>query len=70
MMNWITSCFIYVQLRFDEMKQKLREEDGAADIIAIVLIIVAVIAIAAIFQEQLTSIVQDMLKKIRDLLKI
>lgn len=65
MMNWITGCFIYVQLKFDEMRRKLKEEDGEANMIAIILIIIAVIAIAAIFQEELKKIVEEMLKQVR-----
>lgn len=43
-----------------------KEERGAADIIAIILIIVVVVALAGIFREKITEIVEKLMDRIKD----
>lgn len=43
----------------------LREEDGEANIIAVILLILVVIAIVAIFKNQISAIITDLFTKIR-----
>lgn len=52
----------------EKIKSFLQEERGATDFIAIILIILAVIAVAAIFKDALLGIVEDLMEKIRELL--
>lgn len=48
------------------VRRFLSEEKGETNIIAIILIILVVIVLAAIFKQQLTSIVNSLFGQIRD----
>lgn len=48
------------------VKRFLSDEKGETNIIAIILIILVVIVLAAIFKQQLTSIVNSLFGQIRD----
>ncbi len=48
------------------VKRFLNDESGETNIIAIILIILVVIVLAAIFKQQLTSIVNGLFEQIRD----
>ena len=50
-------------LRF---RQKLKEENGETNIIAIILIIIVVIGLVGIFRTQLTSIVTGLFNQIKE----
>ena len=52
------------------VKNFLVKEDGASDIVAIILIIVVLIAVAAIFKTQLTAIVTDVFDALRTALGV
>lgn len=41
----------------------LHEEKGASDIVAIMVVIVILLAVAVIFKDQLTKLVEDVFKK-------
>lgn len=45
--------------RIWEGLEELSREDGASDFVALILIMVIIIAVAAIFREQLTAAVQN-----------
>lgn len=49
-----------------KVKRFFRDESGETNIIAIILIILVVIVLAAIFKQQLTSIVNSLFEQIRD----
>ena len=50
------------------MKELIKEERGETNIIAIILIILVVIVLAAIFKQQLISIVNGLFEQLRDAL--
>lgn len=50
----------------NKVERFLKDENGEANLIAIILVIVVVIALVAIFRNSLTQLVQDLLKKISD----
>lgn len=57
--------FYYLKAK-NAVKNFLKEEKGASDIVAIIVIIVVVIAIAGLFQEQLESVVNTVFEKLLD----
>lgn len=50
----------------NNVKRFLNDEKGETNIIAIILIILVVIILAAIFKQQLTSIVNGLFDQVRD----
>ena len=67
MQKQMTKLYLKMQMKLLESLEKLaKEERGASDIVAIILIIVVVIAVAAIFKEQLTSIMETIMGKVSD----
>ncbi len=65
---------VYLYERFSKAVKRinklLKEENGETNIIAIILIILVVIILAAIFKEQLISIVNSLFEQIRDSLGV
>lgn len=61
MMNWLNRCFLGLKNRVNNF---LTKEDGGSEIIAIILVIVVIIALAVIFRDQLTGIVNKLFGRI------
>ena len=56
--------FLRTQMRLGRMKERfIHEEKGASDIVAIMVVIVILLAVAVIFKEQLTKLVEAVFKK-------
>ena len=58
----------YIMEDFIMIKEWIKEERGETNIIAIILIILVVIVLAAIFKQQLISIVNGLFDQLRDAL--
>lgn len=54
----------------NQVNNFLKEENGEANIIAIILVIIVVIALVGIFKIQLTEIVEGLFQQIKDSLGI
>lgn len=48
----------------NRVESAIKDEEGATNIIAIILVIIVVIAVAIIFRDQITSIVEGLFTKI------
>ncbi len=60
-------ALLYAKAKWNDFVDRLlHEEKGAADIVAILVIIVIVLAVAAIFREQLIGLVEKVFKKSTD----
>lgn len=57
---------MYWKWQFNMMENTLRDEKGASDMVTVIVLIVIVLAVAAIFREQLISIVNNVLEKLTD----
>ncbi len=63
MKKWLMNSLFRMKNKAESF---LKDESGEANIIAIILVIIVVIALVAIFQEQLTNIVNDLFTRIRE----
>lgn len=58
MKKWLSNCYFRAKERINNF---MREESGEASLIAVILIVVVVIALAVLFRDSLTGIVNDLL---------
>lgn len=67
MMDRMTRYYLMMQTKLEDCLEKFtKEERGASDIVAIILICVVVIAVAVAFREQLTGVVNDAMAKLSE----
>ncbi|MCI5699205.1 MAG: hypothetical protein MR308_02255 [Lachnospiraceae bacterium] len=65
MMDRMTRYYLMMQMKLKGCLEKFtKEERGASDIVAIILICVVVIAVAAIFRTQLLGAVNTVMEKL------
>lgn len=65
MFNFLDMQMIKLQTKMRNFAEDLKKEErGASDIVAILLIILVVVAVAFIFKDQLTNLVENVFKKV------
>lgn len=57
---------MYWKWQFNMMENALKDERGASDMVTVIVLIVIILAVAAIFREQLMSIVTNVLGKLTE----
>lgn len=69
-MSFMDKQLINLKCKWDLMKENLkndlREERGASDMVAVILLIVVVVAVAIIFKDELTKIVKSVMEKVTE----
>lgn len=66
-MNWLDNALFDLNCRIGALIQRLKEEEqGATDIIAILVMIVVVIAVAMVFKDRLIGIVNAAFDKLQE----
>ncbi len=63
MKKWFKNCFAKIK---NWANSFAKDESGEANLIAIILVIIVVIALVAIFESQLTEIVNGLFQQIKD----
>ena len=65
MQEKILKLYIMMQMGMAGFLEDFKEEErGASDIVAIILVIVVIIAVATIFRNQLTEIMENIMEKV------
>ena len=63
MLDTMDKVLIGAKVRWDLFVHRLLQEKGASDIVAIMVVIVILLAVAVIFKEQLTGLVEKVFGK-------
>ena len=56
---------IQVQMMLATMKSWFTKEDGAVDIVAVVILVAVAVALAIVFKDTITGVVQDLLSNVQ-----
>ena len=67
MQEKLLGMYIMMQLKMAGLIEDLKkEENGASDIVSIIMVIIVVISVAAVFRERLAGVIGDVFTKVNE----